>query len=290
METQKRVVAIHDISGFGKCSLTVALPILSAAGLEACAIPTAVLSTHTGGFEGYTYRDLTDDVPAITNHWKSLDLNFDAVYSGYLGSARQIDMVKQFFDTFDTDTLLKVVDPAMADNGKMYVGFEEGFSSLMRNLCAKADIIIPNITEAAIMTGNEYQSIPQTEAYIEKLMHDLCQIGAKQVVLTGVSFEKGKLGIAYCEDTTEGKIDYVFAPHLSGMYHGTGDVFSSVFLSAYLNNKSMKESIRIAAEFVGLSIHRMLVSQTKNVYGVEFEKVLPWMIGELGSYPYKESN
>ena len=149
MSAQKRVAAIHDISGFGKCSLTVALPIISAAGIETTIMPTAVLSTHTGGFTGYTYRDLTGDLRAIAEHWKSLELHFDAIYSGFLGSFEQIDIVKDFIDMFRADGNITVVDPAMADNGQMYSLFNMEFAKAMASLCAKADIVVPNITEAA---------------------------------------------------------------------------------------------------------------------------------------------
>ena len=156
MENQKRLVAINDISGFGKCSLTVALPIISAAGIETICMPTAVLSTHTGGFTGYTYRDLTCDMPDISAHWKSIDLKPDAIYSGFLGSFDQIDIVKKFAEDFKRDDNLFIADPCMADHGKMYTLFDKKFAKAMVSLCAKADIILPNITEACFMAGEEF--------------------------------------------------------------------------------------------------------------------------------------
>lgn len=134
----KRIVSIQDISCFGKCSLTVALPITSVMGIETCAVPTAVLSTHTGGFTGYTYRDLTGDIPKIARHWKSIDLKFDAVCTGYLGSFEQIRLVSEFFDDFKTDDNLLIVDPVMGDKGKFYAGFTNEFAAEMRKLCSKA--------------------------------------------------------------------------------------------------------------------------------------------------------
>ena len=165
---QKRVAAIHDLSGFGKCSLTVALPILSAAGIEACAMPTAILSTHTGGISGYTYRDLTSDMRAFMQHWKSLDIQFDATYSGFLGSFEQLDLVKEFFELFRSKNNLILVDPVMADNGELYRIFQPEFATGMRSLCRKADIIVPNLTEAALLLEESYHPGPYTQAYIEK--------------------------------------------------------------------------------------------------------------------------
>ncbi|MCM1358335.1 MAG: bifunctional hydroxymethylpyrimidine kinase/phosphomethylpyrimidine kinase, partial [Prevotella sp.] len=144
----KRTVTIQDISCFGKCSLTVALPVISAMGIETAVIPTAVLSTHTGGFTGYTFRDLTGDIPEISRHWKSLDIKFDSVYTGYLGSAEQIEIVSKFFDDFRTENNFIVVDPVLGDNGRFYAGFNEDFAGKMAGLCSKADYIIPNMTEA----------------------------------------------------------------------------------------------------------------------------------------------
>ena len=193
---QKHILTIQDISCVGRCSLTVALPIISAAGVEASIIPTAVLSTHTGGFEGFTYRDLTEDILPITNHWESLGISFDAMYTGYLGSFEQIDIVENIFDRFNTDTNFVLVDPAMADNGVLYGGFSEDFPKGMAGLCSKADIIVPNLTEAAFMLGEEFAGNDYDKAYIETLLKKLRDLGSPNVVLTGVSLEPGKLGIA----------------------------------------------------------------------------------------------
>jgi pyridoxine kinase len=162
MKRQKRVAAIHDISCFGRCSLTVALPIISSAGIECAVVPTAVLSTHTGGIDGYTFHDLTDEIMPIAKHWKSLDLEFDAIYTGYLGSFHQLDIVSSLFDLLGSNDTLKVVDPVMADNGVLYKSFPADFPKGMRKLCAKADIIVPNITEAVLMLDEPYQEGPYT--------------------------------------------------------------------------------------------------------------------------------
>ena len=196
MKAEKSLVAINDISGFGKCSLTVALPVISACGVETVCLPTAVLSTHTGGFSGYTFRDLTEDMIPFINHWKSLNLKFDAIYSGFLGSIKQIDIVKSFFDTFKEKETVAIVDPSMADYGKLYSVFDMDFAREMTRLCAVADIVIPNITEAAFMTDTEYMGTIQNEQYIERLLDKLLLTGAKSVVLTGVSFDENELGAA----------------------------------------------------------------------------------------------
>lgn len=198
---QKRVLAVHDLSCVGRCSLTVALPILSAAGLEASALPTAVLSTHTGGFTGMTFRDLTQDLPAIFQHWKTLDLAFDAIYTGYLGSAEQVALVEQLFDAFRGEQTKIIVDPVMGDHGKLYPGMSEKMPQLMKWLCQRADVIVPNQTEAALMLGRPYLETPD-QAEVDDLMQALREMTRASVVLTGISPEEGKLGAAVYDRET----------------------------------------------------------------------------------------
>ncbi len=279
MESQKRIIAINDISGFGKCSLTVALPIISAAGVETICMPTAVLSTHTGGFEGYTYRDLTEDMPKIAKHWKTIDINPDAIYSGFLGSFDQIEIVKQFANDFKKENTLFVADPCMADHGKMYTVFNKDFAFEMASLCSMADIILPNITEACFMVGEEFADGVQTEEYIERLLNKLLNMGAKNVILTGVSFESEKLGAACMgQDRVP---HYYFENRLDGAYHGTGDVFASSFCGAVLNGFSMHEAMAIAVRYVCNCIKRTQTMQRPIKYGVDFERGLPYYIKEL---------
>ncbi len=280
MENQKRLIAINDISGFGKCSLTVALPIISAAGVETICLPTAILSTHTGGFTGYTYRDLTCDIPDVAAHWKSINLNPDAIYSGFLGSFDQIDMVKKFADDFKTDNNLFIADPCMADHGKMYAIFNMEFAKAMAELCSKADVILPNITEACFMTGVEFKEGIQTEEYINTLLNKLLDMGAKNVILTGVTFEEDKLGAAFMGQ--ERKAEYYFQPRLPGAYHGTGDVFASSFCGAVLNGFSFYDSMSIAARYVCDCIKRTQSMENPITYGVDFERGIPYYIKELG--------
>ncbi len=278
MKKQKRLVAIHDISGFGKCSLTVALPIISACGIETVCLPTAVLSTHTGGFTGYTYRDLTDDMLPIMEHWQSLNLIFDAIYSGFLGSAAQIAIVGQFIDRFRSENTVAIVDPAMADNGKMYTLFDRDFAREMAGLCAKADIILPNITEAAFMTGEPYVEGVQTPEYIGCLLDKLIALGAKSVVLTGVTFEPDKLGVA-CRQN--GNTVYCFAQRLEGSFHGTGDVFASAFSGALLNGFPLEKAAEIAVRYVCDCICRTKSVNDDVRYGVDFERGIPFLLREL---------
>ena len=280
MENQKRLIAINDISGFGKCSLTVALPIISSAGIEAICMPTAVLSTHTGGFTGFTYRDLTCDMPEISKHWQSINLKPDAIYSGFLGSFEQIDIVKKFADDFKRDDNIFIADPCMADHGVMYMIFDESFAKAMTDLCAKADIILPNITEACFMTGEKYIDGVQTEEYILNLLNKLLDLGSKSVVLTGVSFEDSKVGAAFMGQ--DRKAHYYFENKLPGAYHGTGDVFASSFCGALLNNFTPQDAMGIAARYVCDCIRRTQSMDTPITYGVDFERGIPFYLKELG--------
>lgn len=269
---QKRVAAIHDISCFGKCSLTVALPIISAAGIECAGIPTAVLSTHTGGFSGYTFRDLTDDIMPVASHWKKEGLNFDAVYTGYLGSVEQIDLVCEAVDTFGTEDTLLIVDPVMADHGKLYGGFPENFPKEMTRLCAKADIITPNITEAAFMVDMPYCETPHTKEYINDLLCGLRKMTKGKIVLTGVCFNEGEIGAA-CLDGDN--LEYIFTPKVDAMYHGTGDVFASTLTCGILMDKSLSQSALIAAKYTAGCIKRTKENHPTVKYGVNFEAEIP---------------
>lgn len=279
-EHQKRVAAIHDLSGFGKCSLTVALPILSAAGLETSALPTAVLSTHTGGISSYTYRDLTEDMIPFMRHWKDLDIRFDAIYSGFLGSFEQLEIVKEFFSLFKRNDNLILVDPVMADNGELYKIFTPAFATGMRSLCEKADIIVPNLTEAALLLDEPYQAGPYTKAYIENVLRRLSQLGPRQIVLTGIYFDEKELGAATF-DVGRDRTEYILADRIPGYYHGTGDVFASALLSGLLNNFNLERSAEIAVRFTTESILRTFKAQTDYRFGVNFEQSIPDLLKEL---------
>lgn len=278
---QKRALAIHDISCFGKCSLTVALPILSAAGIETTVLPTAVLSTHTGGFKDFTYRDLTEDLGPIADHWRQLRIGFDAMYSGFLGSYEQIDIVSDIFGYFRTDDSLVLVDPVMADHGELYKVFTPDMVTGMTKLCGRADIIIPNMTEASFILGEPFKEGPYDRAGIEMMLKRLSKLGPKQVVITGVYFSPELLGAAgYDRDT--GDVSYAFAPKIEGYYHGTGDIFGSALLSGLLNGMKLKSAMQLAVDFVCGSIERTKLAGTDLRYGVNFEAGIPKFVRDLG--------
>ncbi len=274
----KRIVTVQDISCVGKCSLTVALPIISAMGVEAAILPTAVLSTHTM-FQNFTCKDLTDQVEPIAEHWKKENFKFDAVYTGYLGSFEQIDLMKRFFDDFKTDSNILFVDPAMADNGKLYPAFDEAFAKHMGTLCAKADIIVPNITEACFMTGTEYKT-EYDKSYVEELLIKLCDLGAKISILTGVSFAEGKTGVmGYDKEKKE--FSYYEHDKLPVSYHGTGDIFSSTCVGAMMNGLNWKEAVKVAADYTSECIRLTLEDPAKPWYGVNFEEAIPYLVERI---------
>lgn len=265
----KRTVTIQDISCFGKCSLTVALPVISAMGIETAVIPTAVLSTHTGGFEGYTFRDLTGDILEIARHWKSLDIKFDSVYTGYLGSAEQIEIVSKFFDDFRTENNFIVVDPVLGDNGRFYAGFNEDFAGKMAGLCSKADYIIPNMTEACFML-----KIPYTEnydrAHVEDILRKLAALGCKVPVLTGVRFNDREQGAAAYDSGTD-TFCYSFGENIARSVHGTGDIFASVFTGAVTLGKDIQTALDIAVNYTVECIKATIPHFDEMWYGSCFE-------------------
>jgi len=274
---QKRALAVHDISCIGKCSLTVALPILSATGVETSVLPTAVLSTHTGGFTGYTFRDLTDDILPIMQHWKSLNLHVDAIYTGYLGSFRQLELVDELIDAFRKKDTVVLIDPVMADNGVLYASFTPEFVKGMAALCAKADIIVPNLTEACLMLGEKYRESGYDRAYIEDILKKLSALGPEKVVLSGISYTPDKLGSA-AYDRSRGEFYEYFTDRIDGYYHGTGDVFASALLGAVMNGKTLPEAAKIAVDFTVGSIRRTHEAGTDVKFGVDFEHELPELI------------
>lgn len=271
-----RVLTVQDISCVGQCSLTVALPIISACGHETCVLPSAVLSTHTGGFTGYTFRDLTDDMPKIAAHWQSESIFFDALYTGYLGSAKQIAYVLDIYHTLLKPNGLFIVDPAMADNGKLYYGFDDAFVAEMRTLCHEAQIILPNITEACFLTGIEYRE-QYDRAYIDRLLHALSELCPGTVVLTGVSYHPEKTGVCVYEN---GRYSYYEHGRIPGGYHGTGDVYASAFTGALLCGKNVVTAARIAADYTVRCILETK-DDPSHRYGVKFEKAIPTLLSLL---------
>ncbi len=277
---QKRVAAIHDISCLGRCSLTVALPVLSAGGIETSIIPTAILSTHTGGFPGFTFRDLSSDILPIAEHWKSLNIRFDAMYTGYLASFQQLEIVSELLDMFSAEDNLLFIDPVMGDNGKFYTSFYPEFAGGMTKLCSKADVIIPNLTEAALLLGEEYRNGPYTKDYIKYLLQRLAELGPQKVVVTGVYFDDDRLGAAAYDRSTE-EIAYILNEKIPGSYHGTGDIFGSTLLAALLNGFSLYASVEIASKYTADSIRCSYASAADRRFGVNFEYSLGELAGVL---------
>ena len=269
----KKILTIQDISCVGQCSLTVALPILSACGVETCILPSAVLSTHTGGFKGYTFRDLTDDIPKIRQHWEKEGIRFEAIYTGYLGSAKQIAYVEDIMTSLGTDHCVSIVDPAMADNGKLYPGFDAEFVEHMKSLAFRADFILPNITEACLLTGTDYTS-EYDERFIDLLLQKLVDSGAKNVVLTGVGYSPERTGVVVYEN---GRKQYYEHKKIAKGCHGTGDVFASAFTGALVTGKEAMEAATIAADYTVLCIENTQ-NDPAHWYGVKFEPVLPELI------------
>lgn len=277
----KRVAAIHDISGVGKCSLTVALPIISAAGIETSVIPTAVLSTHTGGFSGYTYRDLTEDIIPIADHWSTLNIAFDGIYTGFLGSFEQVHLIERVIEKLKTDKTIVVIDPVMADNGELYAIFPKEFPQAMKRLCTKADLLIPNLTEASLLLNEPFmQEGTYTQGEIERLLQRLAVLCQGDVVLTGISFEAGRIGAAIY-DKKSGKVNYAFTQKINGYYHGTGDVFASTVTAGVLNGFPLTQATQIAVDFTAMTIARTKASGTDVRFGVNFEQEIPFLLKAL---------
>lgn len=272
----QKILTIQDISCVGQCSLTVALPILSACGLETCVLPSAVLSTHTAGFTGFTFRDLTEDMPAIKNHWCKEGIRFCAIYTGYLGSTQQIGYVQDIFrDTADSGCV-KIVDPAMADNGRLYPAFDMAYVDAMKGLCGIADYIVPNITEACFLTGLEYKT-EYDRSYIDRLLSALTGLGCPNVILTGVSYAEGRTGVVVYEN---GNYAYYEHEKLPNSCHGTGDIYASAFVGALMRGKTAYDAAKIAADYT-VDCIKTTASIENHWYGAAFEPVLGKLIEML---------
>lgn len=265
----KRILTIQDISCVGQCSLTVALPILSACGVETAILPSAVLSTHTAGFTGYTFRDLTGDMPAISDHWKKEQIQFEAIYTGYLGSREQISYIRKMFQELKTATGITVVDPAMADNGKLYPGFDDAYVEAMVALCADADYVAPNITEACFLTGMEFKT-QYDRSYIDALLTALTEKGMSNVVLTGVSYAEGRTGVVVYE---KGVYNYYEHEKLPNSCHGTGDIYASALVGAMMRGKTAVQAAKIAADYT-VDCIKETAKLDNHWYGAAFEPVL----------------
>ncbi|MDD3831513.1 MAG: pyridoxamine kinase [Clostridia bacterium] len=276
----KRLVTIQDISCVGQCSLTVALPIISAMGIECCVLPTAVLSTHTAGFTNYTFMDLTDEIPRISAHWKKEKIGFDAIYTGYIGSFDQIAHISNIIKDFWHEGIKVVIDPVMADKGQLYKGFTMEFARAMSQLISQADVVVPNMTEASFLLGVDYVESGYDKAYIERLLRSFDRLTTADVVLTGVSFEQGKLGIAVY-DRQRDNISYYFQDRIDVEMHGTGDVWASSFTGALLSGLSLMEAGQVAVDYTVECIKRTMGDKS-HWYGVKFEQAIPYLIKRIG--------
>ena len=274
----KRVLTVQDISCVGHCSLGVALPILSAAGYEACPLPTAILSTHTGFPQKPSIHDLTGQMPQIIGHWERENLTFDACYVGYLGSTLQVGIVKGLLQKSAAPGFVGIVDPVMGDNGKLYHGFDEEYIKAMKSLVGSAHIILPNLTEGCLLTGIPYQE-ELTEGYVREVLGSLAHLGAKTILLTGIGFEKDMTGIMVYE---AGREYYVPHRRLERGYFGTGDVFASAFTAGYLKGLPAKDAAALAGEFTVRCMEDTLGDEA-HWYGVKFEGQLRYLMDALES-------
>jgi pyridoxine kinase len=274
----KRILTIQDISCFGKCSLTVALPLLSAMGIETVILPTAVLSTHTL-FKGFTCKDLSDQLTPITDHWKAEGITFDAIYTGYLGTEEEIDTVIGIIENFRNENTLVFIDPAMGDNGKLYPAFNEHYAKKNASLCAIADIADPNITEASFLTGLPYKET-YSEDYVKEMLLALATLGTKMPILTGVSLGEGKTG-AMGYDAEKKAFFHYQNDRIPAAYHGTGDIFSSVLAGAFVLGIGRTDALKIAADYTAATIAETLKNPENPWYGVDFEATVPLLIESL---------
>ena len=271
----KRVVTIQDISCIGKCSLTVALPIISAMGLETAVLPTAVLSAHTA-FEGFTFQDLTNQIRPVARHWQQQGIEFDAVYTGYLGSFRQLQLVEEFIDTFHREGQTVVVDPVMGDHGKLYPGFSPDFAREMAKLCSRADVIVPNLTEVAFLLEEPYRQ-DYTLEELQPLLKRLHGLGAKKVLITGVGLPEGKLGVMGYDGEADRFFTYL-RQRCPQSFHGTGDVFASTLTGALTRGADLEQAARLAVDFTVASIEKTLQDPDHRWYGVNFESAIPMLV------------
>lgn len=273
----KRIVTLQDISCVGRCSTTVALPVISAMGVECGILPTAVLSTHTM-FQNFTCVDLSAQIQPISEAWKKEGISFDGIYTGYLASSQQCGQISDFFDHFRTRDNLILVDPAMADNGKLYPAFDQDFPAAMAKVCAKADVILPNITEGCLLTGMPYKT-EYDPSYITELLQRLLKLGCWTAVLTGVSYEPNKLGIASLDQ--DGNSFSYFTKKCPQSYHGTGDLYSSTAFGGLMRGLSLGDALSLAADYVVECIEATSRSSEARWYGAEFESQIPWLCREL---------
>lgn len=274
----KRIATIQDISCFGKCSITVSLPLISAMGVECAIVPTTVLSTHTAGFTEYTVCDISDQLLPIAEHWRRENISLDTLYTGYLANYEQIELTKRFIELTRGENTMIFVDPAMADNGKLYPGFPADFPNAMLELVRIADVVCPNITEACLLLSKEYKNEGEyDEEYIKDLVDGFVALGIKKVVITGVKYGDGCHG-AMSYDANAGEYRYLFGENMNCYFHGTGDVFSSVLCGALTKGEDVYSATQKAVDFTIACIAHTLPDRENHPYGVKFEECLHLLI------------
>ena len=266
----KRIASIQDFSCIGSCSQTIALPVLSAMGVECAALPTALLSAHTA-FDGFVSLDLTPQLPAIMAHWRAMHLRFDAVYTGYLASAEQVGLVGALLDGMDERPALTLIDPVMGDNGALYAGFSDAFPQTMRALCGRADVLTPNVTEACLLTGTAYSPV-QDAAQTRRLLERLLELGCRAAVLTGLRVD-GDMAVAALQRDGTGTL--VRTSYIPEVFHGTGDLFASTCVGALVQGAPLERAVRLAADYVALTLRRTVQASDRRWYGVNFQETLP---------------
>lgn len=266
----KRIASIQDFSCIGSCSQTIALPVLSAMGVECAALPTALLSAHTA-FDGFVSLDLTPQLPAIMAHWRAMHLRFDAVYTGYLASAEQVGLVGALLDGMDERPALTLIDPVMGDNGALYAGFSDAFPQAMRALCGRADVLTPNVTEACLLTGTAYSPV-QDAAQTRRLLERLLELGCRAAVLTGLRVD-GDMAVAALQRDGTGTL--VRTSYIPEVFHGTGDLLASTCAGALVQGAPLERAVRLAADYVALTLRRTVQAPDRRWYGVNFQETLP---------------
>lgn len=269
MEKQKKIALINDISCLGRCSLTAAMPIISACGFEAVPLPTGVFSAHTE-FERFVCADLTDKMQPITDHWKQLGTRFDGICTGYIATKKQADIIKRFLIDFKKSDTFCLVDPVMGDNGSFYKRIDEDFVSEMRFFCSMADVIVPNVTEAEMLAGLDCTKPPYSLDRIKEILLKLTGIGAPKIVITGVESEDGQIGCAVYDNYTK-KANMFFTPKTEGRFPGTGDVFTAVLMASMMKGKDFFDSVQIAMGFTCECVEKTAEAQTDRKYGLCFE-------------------
>lgn len=267
-----RVAAIHDLSGLGRCSLTVALPVLSVMGCQCAPMPTAVLSSQTGGVTGYTFLDMTDQMGPIADHWKAVDARFDGIYTGFLGSEKQLSIVERFFDDFAQKDTLLLVDPVMGDDGSAYDTYGAALIEGMRHLARRAHIITPNFTEAAFLLGLPGDALKNGSISPEDAVKQLSLEGRRSVVLTG--YRRGGNTGSLCLDAANGSITVTENPCVELSFPGTGDLFASVLCGGLMQGRTLPESAALAENFVHDCIVRTAERGLPRFHGVDFEPLL----------------